>query len=177
MRFVRAPGGSPVLDLKEDLPGRGAWVLPERIRVVRAAKGGFARAFKEQLAVPGGPEGFADAVGAQLAAQALARLGLARRAGRVLTGYDTVRGRASELIGYLSPHDASDQGTSRVARTVAAAASAPHLVLPADAEVLGGAVGQPPVVHLGLLPGGGAEKALSACTLWVGYDPVQAPQS
>jgi predicted RNA-binding protein YlxR (DUF448 family) len=50
IRFVRAPDGRVVPDLAASLPGRGAWVMPERGPLEKAvARRLFARAFKAAI--------------------------------------------------------------------------------------------------------------------------------
>ena len=53
LRFVLAPGGEVVFDLKGDLPGRGAWVKPARDALEEAiGRRAFSRAFRAQVTVP-----------------------------------------------------------------------------------------------------------------------------
>ena len=169
LRFVRGPDGQAVPDLAAKLPGRGAWVTPRRDLVALAAKRGFARAFRAETTVPGGPDAFADAVGALLAERALRSLGMARRAGQLFGGYEAVSKRAASLSAYVSPLDASEDTVARVASRVAAAGAAPHLRVPTDAASLAAAIGEPAAVHLGLTAGRAGRAAAEACAVWAGY--------
>jgi len=84
IRFVLAPSGEIVPDLKERLPGRGVWVTADRGLVAEAAKRNvFARALKAQAKVPAG---LADQVDRLLADAALGALALANKAGEVVFG-------------------------------------------------------------------------------------------
>lgn len=103
-------------DLAERLGGRGAWVCADRALIARAvAKGLFARAFKKAATAP---EGLLDSIEAALERRALDALGLARRAGEAVLGFDQVKealvkGKASVL---LSASDAADDGREKLSR-------------------------------------------------------------
>ena len=88
IRFVAAPDGSVVADLKAKLPGRGVWVGAERKRVAEAVKRNvFSRGLKDPL-TPAAD--LPERVAARLKDVALGRLGLARKAGAVLAGFAKV---------------------------------------------------------------------------------------
>lgn len=103
-------------DLAEKLGGRGAWVSADRDLLARAlSKGLFARAFKQAAAAPAT---LIDDIEAGLARRALDALGLARRTGDAVVGFDQVkealvRGRASVLI---AASDAADDGREKLSR-------------------------------------------------------------
>lgn len=172
IRFVRGPDGQAVPDLAAKLPGRGAWVTPQRDLVALAAKRGFARAFKAETTVPGGPDAFADHVGALLAERGLGALGMARRAGQLFCGFEAVSKRAADLSAYVTPQDASEDGVARVASRVAAAGGGPHLRVPAEAEVLAAAIGEYSAVHVGLMGGKAGRAAAQTIALWANYAPL-----
>ena len=169
IRFVRGPDGQAVPDLAAKLPGRGAWVTPRRDLVALAAKRGFSRSFREATTAPGGPDAFADRVGALMGERALQALGMARRAGQLFSGFEAVSKRAGDLSGYVTPQDASEDTVARVASRVAAAGSAPHIRVPTDADVLAAAIGEPAAVHIGLMGGQPGRAAADAAALWAGY--------
>ena len=100
IRFVAAPDGSVVADLKRKLPGRGVWVGLDRTRVAEAVrKNVFARGLKQP--VQPAPD-LPDQVAARLREAALGRLGLARKAGAVLAGFATVEAAvAKDRLGGL----------------------------------------------------------------------------
>ena len=166
IRFVRSPDGVAVPDLKGVLPGRGAWVLPRRALVERAARSGLARSFRERTAA----DGLADRVAGLLRERALAQLGLARRAGQVVLGFDAVRAEAGALAAYLSPEDAGADGVTKIAAKLAAAGTGAHIPLPAQADEVAAALGLPSAVHVGLRSGRAGLAAREACSLWAGYD-------
>jgi predicted RNA-binding protein YlxR (DUF448 family) len=101
LRFVVGPDGTVVPDVDERLPGRGLWLTPRRDIVDRAiAKRAFARAARRQVSVP---VDLADRLETLLARRCVDSLGLARRAGSAVAGFDRVgdavrHGRAALLL-------------------------------------------------------------------------------
>ncbi|HEY3777004.1 MAG TPA: RNA-binding protein [Rhizomicrobium sp.] len=88
VRFVVDPHGSLVPDVAAKLPGRGMWVTAERAILERAlAKGHFPRATKAPVAVP---QDLCARVESLLVARLASELGLARRAGQLILGFDIV---------------------------------------------------------------------------------------
>jgi len=114
IRFVVAPDGTVVADLKRKLPGRGCWVSADRLNVEKAvAKNLFARAFKRQVDVP--PE-LAQQIDRALAQSALGALGLARKAGAVALGSAKVDNavRKGEALLVVHAVDASQDGVRKI---------------------------------------------------------------
>ncbi|MFZ3234061.1 MAG: RNA-binding protein [Stellaceae bacterium] len=88
IRFVVGPGGELVADLAGRLPGRGLWLTACRDIVEQAvAKRLFARAAKQAVAVP---PALADRVEALLVQRCVDAIGLARRAGLAVAGFERV---------------------------------------------------------------------------------------
>ena len=154
LRFVVGPNGALVPDLGESLPGRGLWVSAERAALAKACdRGLFARAARRPIAVA--PD-LIDEVEGQLTARALDLLGLARRAGGLVTGFDQVRrtlaaGRAAVLI------EASDGARHGRARLGALARDIP-VIAHFDGAALSRSVGRDNVVHAALAPGRLADR-------------------
>lgn len=89
IRFVLAPDGQVTPDLAAKLPGRGAWVTSSREAVDLAVKkGAFNRAFKKQ--VKAAPD-LAEQTGQLLAKRILDQLGMVKRAGDLILGFEQVR--------------------------------------------------------------------------------------
>jgi predicted RNA-binding protein YlxR (DUF448 family) len=88
IRFVAAPDGSIVPDLKRKLPGRGAWVSADRATVETAVKKRhLEKAFDgDAKATPD----LADRVDALLLSAASGALALARKAGALVGGFGKV---------------------------------------------------------------------------------------
>lgn len=172
LRFVLGPDGTLVPDLAEKLPGRGAWVTASADHLTNALKrGGFAKSFKAPVALP--PEHTAESfvahVGDMLAARVLDRVGMARRAGCVIAGFDTVRGKATRLLAYLTPSDAAPDGVRKITQVLEATGTVPHIPLASDSAALGRAIGDVGVVHIGLLPGKAATVALAETRRWCAF--------
>ncbi len=154
LRFVVAPSGALVPDLRQRLPGRGLYLAPRRAAVDLALKKrAFARAARRPVEVP--PD-LADRLEALVAEQALELIGLARRAGQAVLGYDQVAawlkaGRAALLL------QACDGAPAGRARLAALAGERPVLeVLRADE--LAKPFGRDHVVHVALAAGGIAAR-------------------
>jgi uncharacterized protein len=104
LRFVVGPNGELVPDLAARLPGRGLWLTPRRDIVERAVtKRLFARAARRPVVIPPGLE---DRLEALLAQRCVDTIGLARRAGLALAGYERVseavrNGKAAVLVAAL----------------------------------------------------------------------------
>jgi hypothetical protein len=149
LRFVVAPDGELVPDVAARLPGRGLWLMPRRDIVDRAiAKRLFPRAARRPITVT--PE-LADRVEALLAQRCGDTLGLARRAGQAVAGFERVadaarHGRVGLLVFAL---DAAEAGRRRVAALGREVPSAGALT---GAE-LGAAFGRDRVAHVGVAPG------------------------
>ena len=154
IRFVAAPDGSVVPDLKAKLPGRGIWVGLDREAVAEAArKNVFARGLK--TAARPAPD-LPGQVAARLREAALGRLGLARKAGAVLTGFAKVEaalGRGS-LAALIVAADAAEDGLRKMLQALRRG-GARHRQLPVlrlfpEAE-LSLAMGRPNVIHAAVL--------------------------
>ncbi len=88
LRFVVAPDGTLTPDIATSLPGRGLWLTPRRDIVERAiSKRAFARAARRPVAIP---DGLADRVEVLLVQRCVDEIGLARRAGIALCGFERV---------------------------------------------------------------------------------------
>jgi len=101
LRFVVAPDGSIVPDVEARLPGRGLWLTPRRDIIERAAaKRLFSRAARRPVTTPAD---LASRVEVLLARRCVDELGLARRSGSAVAGFDRVgetvrQGKAALLL-------------------------------------------------------------------------------
>lgn len=115
LRCVVGPDGAIVPDIDARLPGRGLWLVPRRDIVDRAvAKRAFARAARRPVDIP---QNLADRIEGLLARRCCDTLGLARRAGLAVAGFERVseavrRGDAALLLLAL---DGADAGRRRLA--------------------------------------------------------------
>lgn len=158
LRFVVGPDGSIVPDLAGTLPGRGIWVRADRAALEIAIKRkAFARAARQQVFVA--PD-LADEVARQIRAAALNILGLARRSGVVVTGFEKVR-EAQAADGALMQVTAAGRGgTSRRLETFAQFTS----------EELSQALGRENVVHVALRKSPIADRFTAACERLAGFE-------
>lgn len=161
LRFVLSPDGEVTVDVAARLPGRGFWLSPGRDVINTAArKGLFSKAAKARVRVPGD---LADRAEALLVKRIQHWLGMARRAGEAVAGYEKaktwlIQGRA---LLYLQASDAGADGKDRLTGLL----RDPDLGLervPAllSAAELGEAMGRERAVHLAIAPGGVAGRLL-----------------
>ena len=157
IRFVAGPDGQVVPDLKRNLPGRGCWVVARREYVDRAAKKKlFRRGLKQEVEVNAELGALVDEL---LAKRALGRLGLARKAGGVVTGATQVDKaiRSGAAIAVLHDPDAAPDGTRKLdqARTFVRRMEGPDI--PAFKSFRTGeldlALGTGNVIHAALIDG------------------------
>jgi predicted RNA-binding protein YlxR (DUF448 family) len=149
LRCVVGPDGTVVPDIAGRLPGRGLWLTARRdIVVTAAAKRIFARAARSQVGVD---DGLADRVEQLLARRCCEILGLARRAGQAVAGFEKVRalvssGGAAVLV------EAADGGGDSRAKLAALGPALPMIDRLSCAE-LSAALGREHVAHAALTPG------------------------
>lgn len=174
IRFVVDPGGTLVPDLAARLPGRGYWVGADRETLARAvARGGFAKAARARVEAPAG---LVERVGEMLARRCLDRVGLVRRAGELVAGFDQCadwlrRGHAALV---LTARDGGAEGRRRIEALAAAAGDVPVLD-PFSREELGHAVGRDEIVHLALAEGGHARQLLEELGRLRGFREFRVP--
>jgi uncharacterized protein len=143
LRFVIGPGGEIIPDVASRLPGRGLWLTPRRDIVDRAvAKRLFARAARRPVAASAG---LADRVEALLAERCRDTIGLARRAGSAVGGFEKVReavraGKAGLILFALD-------GAPNASRKIGALGRELPLATVLTAAELGAAFGREHVVH------------------------------
>lgn len=149
IRFVVGPDGLIVPDLAEKLPGRGIWVAADRAAIEKAAaKGLFARAARAQVKVP---DGLADLVEAGVARRVVELIGLARKSGKAVAGFEKVKGwlaegRAKVL---LQASDGSERGKGKLWTPEGG-----RWFGCLTASELGLSFGRDHVIHSALAPGG-----------------------
>ncbi len=149
IRFVVGPDRAVVPDLAARLPGRGMW-LSARGDVLEIARtrGAFARAARGPVTVP--PD-LADRVCAGIARRIGELLGLARRAGQAVAGYEKARewlrtGRAALIL------QASDGSIEERRRFLGEPVDIP-VIAPVPGDALGAVFGRDRVVHVAVGPG------------------------
>jgi predicted RNA-binding protein YlxR (DUF448 family) len=163
LRCVVAPDGTLVPDATELLPGRGYWVTAARTVIETALKKRtFEKAAGGSVTVPAD---LADRAAAQVERQCLALLGLARRAGQVVTGQDRVSAlvERGEAAVQFEASDSAGVGRRRGYDNFPDERTVPLVTL-FDREQLSAALGGPNVVHAALRRGGMADRILREIT-------------
>jgi len=163
IRFVLAPSGEIIPDLKERLPGRGVWVAARQDRVAEAGKRNvFARALKTEVKVPAD---LAAAVDRRLVEAALGSLAIANKAGLVVFGAAKIeraigRGRVAALI---HASEAAEDGCRKLDAKFRASAGTGAMspIRLFTMGELGLASGRSNVIHAAVIQGGAAAKFLA----------------
>jgi predicted RNA-binding protein YlxR (DUF448 family) len=157
IRFVAGPDSQVAPDLSRKLPGRGLWVAADRRSVEQAAKGGFSRAAKTKLSA--GAD-LADLVERLLMRKVLSGLGLARRAGLLISGYEKVRGAilAGDAAWLIEAADGAADGRRKLTALARKTDAPPGVLGVFTSGELDLALGLENVVHLAFLAGRGAER-------------------
>jgi predicted RNA-binding protein YlxR (DUF448 family) len=157
LRFVAAPDGSAVVDLKRNLPGRGLWITATRETLAEAVRRkSFAKGLKQDIRA-----------GADLIAQteillersALDALAIAGKAGQVVAGFTKVDAAISRamILAVLHAKEAADDGIRKLHaalhRRFAETAGTIPTISDFTSQQLDLALGRANVVHAALLAG------------------------
>jgi predicted RNA-binding protein YlxR (DUF448 family)/ribosomal protein L7Ae-like RNA K-turn-binding protein len=156
VRFVVGPAVDAVPDIAGKLPGRGLWVKAERAVLASAvAKNLFAKAARQSVTVPAD---LVDRTVVLLSRRCLDLIGLARRAGQAVCGFEKVRDalRNGRVGLVLAAVDGAADGRGKLE---ALAGELPILAQFTVAE-LSAALGRENVVHAALAPGRLAERLI-----------------
>jgi predicted RNA-binding protein YlxR (DUF448 family) len=163
IRFVLSPDGVVVPDVRQKLPGRGVWVTARREMVETAVrKRLFSRGLKAEAQAPAD---LAQQVDRLLEADALSALGLARKAGLIITGFGKVDAalRQGKVCLLLHASEAAPDGVRKLGQAIHAAGEpggAPPVLAIFSSEQMDLALGGDNVVHAAALAGGASEFLL-----------------
>ena len=163
IRFALGPDGMLVPDVDAKAPGRGVWVTLDEGMVAEAVgKKAFSRALKQQVGVP--PD-LAQLAGKRLEERLLGALGLARKAGLLVTGAAKVEAAiaASKTIALFTASDAAEGGRSKMLarlRSRDPQGDVGHFEFLSSGQ-LDLALGLENVIHAALVAGPAAEMALA----------------
>ena len=154
IRFVVAPTGQVIPDVKSCLPGRGIWLSCQHRAITVAIKRRlFLRSFRNNVLVdPMLPHHVEDL----LVKSCLEKLSLARRAGQGVGGFEKVAKTAKKTLPALRllAGDAADNSAEKMQAILP---TVPVYMLLKKDE-LGQAFGRPELVHVIVTQGGLAEK-------------------
>jgi predicted RNA-binding protein YlxR (DUF448 family)/ribosomal protein L30E len=159
IRFVLGPDNAVVPDLSENLPGRGYWVTASRKVLAEAVK---KNAFAKAMRAPVRPEPeLVDRVARLIDRQVVDLLGLARRSGSLVTGFEKVDValRTGKAVLLIEARDAGADGRAKLARH-----TLPEVEIwaPLTAVELGRAIGRDHAVHVAVARGGLADRLKTA---------------
>lgn len=187
IRFVRAPDGTVVPDLKRELPGRGVWVsaTADAVRLALKRKA-IVRGFKEPVTVD--PD-LALRVGELIERQTLAMLGFAQKAGRVVCGFAKVETALQKepVVALIEAGDGGADGVRKLGQVLTrlGKTSDVRIVTLFCSAQLDLALGRSNVVHAALLAGPVSAAFLARCDALARYqglkgdgpDPAEAAGS
>ena len=176
LRFVADPDGHVVPDAAAKLPGRGLWVEASKAAINKAVeKKLFSRAAKAQVTA-----------GADLAARAekalvtrmLGDLGIARRAGSLLLGFDNVlRGlegpKPPKIL--IEAADGSSDGKRKLYAAGHRLGLGCTVIESLTSAELGLALGRENVIHAAVQPGGLADRLTFDAERLSGFRPSTRP--
>ena len=152
-------------DFSGKLPGRGAWLTPSRSALDTAlARGAFSRAFKTTIKAP---DELAAMVEAGLAKSALSALGLGRRVGEVVVGFEKTRAalKSKSLAALIAARDGAADGRMKL-RSLAKEMPVVEIF---DQAELSAALGREHVIHAALEKGAAADRFLRAAHRLEGF--------
>jgi uncharacterized protein len=179
IRFVVAPSGEVVADLKRKLPGRGLWVSASHRAVAEAIRRHqFSKGFKRDVRVA--PTLAADTE-ALLVRSAVEALAMAAKAGQVISGFSKVadalerRQTQSPIKALIHAADGAADGIRKLDAIVRQNAGINDesnqfpVVTALTSEQLDLALGRSNVIHAALLAGPASKTFLSRSQILVRY--------
>jgi uncharacterized protein len=179
LRFVVAPGGEVVADLRHKLPGRGLWLTGRADVVAAAVKGkAFARGFKAEVKVSATLPAEIDAL---LVENCLQALSIGKKAGQVVAGSFKVEAaiNAGGVIGLVHASDGGADGSRKLSQTLRrrfGTQSPPEIEL-FTALQLSLALGGTNVIHAALTEGAASAAFLSHCRKLERYRSIASASS
>ena len=179
IRFVVAPSGEVVADLKRKLPGRGLWVSASHDAVAQAVRRHqFGKGFKREVRVAPTLASDTEALLVRFAVEALA---MAAKAGQVVSGFTKVtdileqRQNQNPIKALIHASDGAADGIRKLDAMVRQntangdeSAKIP-VVVALTSEQLDLALGRSNVIHAALLAGPASKTFLSRSQILVRY--------
>lgn len=172
IRFVAGPDGSVVPDLGRKLPGRGMWVAADRDSLATAVKKGlFSRSAKTKLTAS--PE-LPDLVEKLLFQRVISGLGLARRTGTLISGFDKVIAavREAKVAWLIEASDGAEDGRRKVLNLARHMTPTPRICGAFTSAELGLALGAENVIHTAFLAGRPADSWTLEVERLAGFRPL-----
>jgi hypothetical protein len=178
MRFAADPDGNVVPDVAATLPGRGMWVSADRGSIATAVtKNLFSKSAKAPLMATADLPARVEML---LVARMLADLGLARRAGQLVLGFDNVlraldEKRPPALL--VEANDGAADGRRKLAGSAYARGLKIETIDSLTAEELSLALGRENVIHAALKPGRLAERLIFDAGRLAGFRPASSAKT
>ena len=176
VRFVASPEGAVVPDIEAKLPGRGLWLTASRSALEEAvAKKAFSKAAKAPLKADAG---LASLVEKRLVAALSGTLGIAKRAGALILGFDQV---AEALRSDKPPallveaSNAASDGCRKLRSAAIGRGLTPFVLSGLTGAELSLALGRENVVHAALKSGRFAERLIFDAERLAGFRPMEHP--
>ena len=173
MRFVVGPDSQIFPDIEENLPGRGIWVKAERAALEKAvAKNLFAKAAKAPVTADAD---LADRVEMLLVRRMVGDLGLARKSGALVFGFDNVARALSERTPPAVLIEASDgaaDGRRKLKNAALNQGVEAYLIEVLSSAELALALGRENVIHAAVKPGRLAERLILEAARLEGFRPA-----
>jgi predicted RNA-binding protein YlxR (DUF448 family) len=175
IRFVVAPTGEVIPDLKRKLPGRGLWVSASRRTVAEAVRRNqFSKGFKRDVRVAPTLPADTEALLVRSLTEALA---MSAKAGQVVSGFSKVEGvlEHQEAVALIHASDGAADGIRKLDAIVRqkhgnlAESQEFPIVNVLTSEQLDLALGRSNVIHAALLAGPASKTFLSRCQILVRY--------
>lgn len=161
VRFVVDPEGTLVPDIDGRLPGRGYWISADSESIQRAAmRNMFAKAAKRPVRVP---DDVVTRTELGIVQRMLAYLGLARRSGGLILGFDQVdkQIRSPEPPPVIiEARDGAEDGRRKLQAAATAAGYVPFVIAAFSNDELSLSLGRENVVHAAVKPGRIAERLI-----------------
>lgn len=178
IRFVRAPDGEVVPDLRRKLPGRGVWVTANAATVETAErKRMLERALEDAHVTPG----LAPRIDELMVSAAAHALALARKAGSVVAGFAKVEAAigSERVVGMFHATDAGHDGVAKVGQALRRrfGESPPPVFRCFGPEQLDLAFGRTNVIHAALLAGPASDNVLARVRDLLRFRGVEGPES
>ena len=174
IRFVAGPDGQVAPDLGRKLPGRGMWVAADRASVETAVKKNL---FSRSAKAPMKPAAdLADTVEALLVRRCLDQLGLARREGVLISGFEKSAAaiRAGKAAWLIEASDGAADGRGKLLNL--ARHQTTRVCGAFSADDLSLALGLENAIHAVLLEGGRADRWTFEVERLAGFRPLLPPE-
>lgn len=178
IRFVVAPGGAVVPDIKRNLPGRGIWVTATGDALKQAIKRkAFGAGFKRDVQVDSDLVALTDRLLERAVLDALAICGKASLAVSGFAKVDAALARG-RVIALLHASDAAPDGVRKLNAAMqrsSEGAVRTRIIDDLSSDQLDLALARPNVVHAALLPGSASDTFLARHTRLMRFRAGTAP--